>query len=254
MNVFNIAMALIAWAVFIAASVAGMQLGACLPEAHRNKASQNVVSVSMAMVGTLTALVLGLLLSNANSSYTEAQKQLTSTASDLIRIDHLLRLYGPEADEARKAIRLYAAAMSKDVLPIDGRKPNIENEATLDLAAHAEDLIARLAPETVTKRWQQGRLIDVTNRVIQERFRLAKQQYDAIPTALMGLLIFWLALLFGSFGLYAPRHLTSLLVISLSSAAVAGALLLIIELEKPYGGLVHLSAEPLQHAIDVLSR
>ena len=79
-----------------------------------------------------------------------------------------------------------------------------------------------------------------------------KQGLDAIPGALMLLMLLWLVLLFASYGLFAPRHLTSIVVILLSSSAASGAVLLIIDLETPYRGFVHLPPEPLQHAIDVM--
>lgn len=92
------------------AALAGMAVGARLPDHHRSDASHNVVSVSMAVVGTLTALVLGLLLSIANTSFGTKQQQLISVSTDLLRIDQLLRGYGPEADRARAALRQYAGS------------------------------------------------------------------------------------------------------------------------------------------------
>ena len=59
-------LALIVWVLVFAAALVGLAVGARLPDRHRTDESRSVVSVSMAMVGTLTALVLGLLLSNAS--------------------------------------------------------------------------------------------------------------------------------------------------------------------------------------------
>ena len=98
MNSQPTVIAIVVWALVFAAGLAGMWIGARLPEGHRTDDSRNVVSNSMAMVSTLTALVLGLLLSVANTSFGDNQEQLMSTSSDIIRMDHLLRLYGTEAD------------------------------------------------------------------------------------------------------------------------------------------------------------
>ena len=62
-------LALIVWVLVFAAALVGLAVGARLPDRHRTDESRSVVSVSMAMVGTLTALVLGLLLSNASISF-----------------------------------------------------------------------------------------------------------------------------------------------------------------------------------------
>lgn len=254
MNSSPLVIGLVTWVVVFAAAMVGIWIGARLPESHRTNDSRNVVAISMAMVSTLTALVLGLLLSVANTSFRENQEQLMSTSSDLIRMDHLLRLYGPEANEPRVLLRQYAQSMLQDVFPPDDRQRNVENEATLDLVARAENKAALLTPANDTQRWLQPHILDVSDKIIQEHFALVKQRLDAIPNALMVLMLLWLVLLFASFGLFAPPHLTSVLVLMMSSGAASGAVLLIIELETPNRGFVHLSPDPLQHAIEVMDK
>jgi hypothetical protein len=254
MNSSPLLIAFMTWVLVFAAGMAGMWIGGRLPEAHRTSDSRSAVSISMAMVSTLTALALGLLLSVANTSFRENQDQLMSTSSDLIRMDHLLRLYGPEADGSRDLLRQYARSMLQDVFPPPGIERNTENEATLDLVARAENLAALFVPANDTQRWLKPHILDVSDKVIQEHYALVKQELDAIPWALMMLMLLWLVLLFISYGLFAPRHLTSIIVLLLSSGAASGAVLLIIELETPNRGFVHLSPEPLRHAIEVMDK
>jgi|688.fasta_scaffold197197_2 hypothetical protein len=254
MNTSPLIIASVTWVVVFAAALLGMWIGGRLPEEHRTDDSRNVVSISMAMVSTLTALVLGLLLSVANTSFGENQEQLMSTSSDVIRMDHLLRLYGPEADGSRDLLRQYAHSMLSDVFPSEGSQRNVENEATLDLLAKVEQWAALMVPANATQRWLQPHILDVSDRIVQEHFTLVKERLDAIPAALMVLMLLWLVLLFASFGLFAPRHLTCITVLLLSSGAASGAVLLILELETPHSGFVHLSPNPLQHAIDVMEK
>ena len=254
MNAQPLVIALVTWTLVFAAGLAGIWIGSRLPEEHRTNDSRNLVSIAMAMVSTLTALVLGLLLSVANTSFAENQEQLMSTSSDLIRMEHLLRLHGPEADESRDLLRQYANSMLQDVFPPDGSERNVENEATLDLLAKVENWAALLVPANDTQRWLQPRIIDVSDKIVQEHFALVKQRLDAIPAALMVLMLVWLVMLFASFGLFAPWHLTSFIVLLLSSGAASGAVLLILELETPNRGFVNLSPGPLQHAIEVMDK
>jgi hypothetical protein len=128
------------------AALAGMAVGTRLPDHHRSDASHNVVSVSMAVVGTLTALVLGLLLSIANTSFGTEQQQLISVSTDLLRIDQLLRGYGPEADRARAALRQYAASKLADMFPADGGPPDTENDATANLLVETGRMVLELTP------------------------------------------------------------------------------------------------------------
>ena len=245
--------AALTWVLAFAASMIGIWIGVWLPKEHRTEGSRFAVTNSMQMVGTLTAIALGLLISVANKSFRDKQEQLMSTASGLIRMDHLLRMYGPEADSARAFFREYATSMIKDIVPSAGGRTDIENEATLDLAAKAEHTVVFLAPADDIQRWLHPHMLDVVNMLVEEHFELVKQRLDAIPNSLMVLLLLWLILLFGSYGLYAPRHLTSVIFLFLSSAAASGAVLLIIELETPHRGFVRLSPDPLQHAVDVMT-
>ena len=246
--------AIVVWALVFGAGLAGMWIGSRLPPAHRTSESQNVVTISMAMVSTLTALALGLLLSVANTSFTTNQQQLMSTSSDLIRLEHLFRFYGSEADAARESLKGYAHSMMQDLFPPTGEQRNVEDESTLNYIANAENTAALLVPATAMQRWLQPRMLEVSDKIVQEHYALVKQRLDVIPTAVMLLLLLWLVLLFMGYGLYAPRHMTSVIVLLLASGAASAAILLIIELETPNRGFVSLSPEPLQHAIDVMER
>jgi len=250
----SIAVALITWAVSFGAAIIGIAIGARLPEEHRSADSRTVVTACMALVATLTALALGLLLSVAHTSYRANQEQVLVISSDLMRMDRLLRMYGPEASDLRGVLHHYAEAKMADLFPPGGRGQDIENEATLNLLGDLEQGAVLLKPANETQSWIRTQVLDMCAGVSEARWSLVKVRHDAIPTALLVLLIFWLALLFGSFGLYAPGHVTSTLALLLSSAAASGAILLIIDLETPDRGLVRLSADPLRQAISVLGR
>lgn len=249
-----LSISLFAWGVSFGACLLGMWVWPRLPQSHRTSESRDIVNNSALMVSTLTALALGLLLSVADGSFDDSESHVRVTASNLMRMDHMLRLYGPEVDGARKLTRDYAAALLRDIEPPDGQAAGFEDVATLDLMARAESEVALLTPANATQRWLQPHILDVSDRTIQEYFLLVKNRLGSLPSAVVVLLIVWLVLLFAAYGLLAPRHATSLLVLFLTSGAAAGAIFLILEMESPVGGLVHLSPEPLQHAIEVMER
>ena len=66
---------------------------------HLDAQTEAVVKLSMGVVGTLTALVLGLLVATANSSFTASSQEVTSIAANVIQLDHLLRRYGRRRTE-----------------------------------------------------------------------------------------------------------------------------------------------------------
>jgi hypothetical protein len=248
-------LALIVWVLVFAAALVGLAVGARLPDRHRTDQSRGVVSVSMAMVGTLTALVLGLLLSNASVSFRSQSQLLMSISANLMRTDVILRAYGPEANDARAVLRQYAAATLHDIFPPNGGPPQTENEVTLELFGEAERKLANLSPATNVQRWTLEEVkVLVIDGIGNARWKFIVQGENTVPTALLVLLVLWLVLLFASYGLFAPRHATTMVVLLLSSAATAGAIVLIIDLERPIGGFVRLSAEPMEHAVAELSR
>lgn len=249
-----LSISLLAWGLSFGAALAGMWTWPHLPESHRTSESRDLINASALMVSTLTALALGLLLSVADGSFDDSESHVRVTASNLMRMDHMLRLYGPEVDGARHLIRDYAGALLRDIDPPGGRVANLEDVGTLDLLAKAESEVAALTPASGTQRWLQPHILDVSDRTIQEYFLLVKNRLGSLPSAVVLLLVIWLVFLFAAYGLLAPRHATSLLVLLFTSGASAGAIFLILELENPVDGFVRLSPEPLQHAIEVMKR
>ena len=91
---------LIAGLAFVAifgGSLAGIWLSTRLPQPHLTSESRTAISVSMAVVGTLSALVLSLLISNASTSFNTRTLATEGLAVDLVKLDHALARYGGEA-------------------------------------------------------------------------------------------------------------------------------------------------------------
>ena len=220
LNLHPLAISALVWGLVFAASLVGMRIGSLLPEELRTADSRSTVSTSMAMVGTLTEIALGLLLTVANSSFRDNQEQLLSTSSDVLRLEHLYRLYGAEADDARNLLGQYAEATYRDLFSPDGQGFNVENEATLDLIARSESTAAELSPVSKSQEWLQPRMLEVADKIIQQHFALVRNKLAAIPPALIRLLVVWLAILFGSYAVFALLYLSSLVALLLSLGLV----------------------------------
>ena len=76
-----------------------------------------------------------------------------------------------------------------------------------------------------------------------------QQAGNAIQTPLLVVLVFWLAALFASFGLFAPRNANVVAVLGVSAQSVSGAILLILEMNQPFQGLVKVSSAPLRYTL-----
>ena len=81
---------------------------------------------------------------------------------------------------------------------------------------------------------------------------LFEQTGTSISTVLLVIVIFWLALLFLSFGLFAPANTTAIAALVVGALSVSAALFLILELDQPFGGLIEVSNEPILKALKYL--
>jgi hypothetical protein len=70
----------------------------------------------------------------------------------------------------------------------------------------------------------------------------------------LALLIFWVTIIFLSFGLFAPPNATVIATLFLCALSVSGAIFMILELDRPFGGLIQISSVPLRNAIAHLGK
>lgn len=101
----SFAISLIVFLCVFGGAVIGIGLRSYLPEHHQNDASQSVVKLAMGLVATMAALVLGLLISSAKSSYDTQSNEVTDLSARLILLDRVLAHYGPETQETRELLR-----------------------------------------------------------------------------------------------------------------------------------------------------
>ena len=95
-----------------------MLVSRILPKHHLTDQTKSVVNVSMGVVGTLTALVLGLLIAAASSSFNTKNQEVVLIAAAVIRTDRLLRRYSPEAEGLRDLLRRYTAMKIQASSPV----------------------------------------------------------------------------------------------------------------------------------------
>lgn len=68
------------------------------------------------------------------------------------------------------------------------------------------------------------------------------------------ILVRWVTVIFVSFGLFAPRNTTVIVALLICALSVSRAIFLILELDRPYEGLLRVSSAPLHSALAHLGR
>src|SRR5258708_8619543 len=97
--------ALICLCFILAGTLVGVWLRSRLPAQHLSKESESVVKLGVGLIATLSALVLGLLISSAKSTYDAKASEVNQITANIIMIDQLLSEYGPEVRPAREKLR-----------------------------------------------------------------------------------------------------------------------------------------------------
>jgi hypothetical protein len=243
---------LVVFALILAGTFVGWVMRQHLPEHHLTDETKSLVSVSMAVVATISALVLGLLISNANTSFSAVGGEVTALSAQILRLDQIMRRYGPDTDAARETLRQYAERKTADLFPDHPAEVRLDNPLTYELLQQLEDSLLALKPANPRDQWWLGQAMTLAGKIGDTRWLLAQQVGQGTPKAFLALLVFWLTLLFASFGLFAPRNLTSAITLALCAMAVAGAVGMILELEKGFGDLIHVSPQPMRQAVSTL--
>ena len=82
----------------------GTLLRRALPEHHLDEHAKDVVRLGVGLIATIAALVLGLLIAAAKSSFDTQTSQVRQITADLILLDNILAQYGPEARPIRERV------------------------------------------------------------------------------------------------------------------------------------------------------
>ena len=85
--------------------------------------------------------------------------------------------------------------------------------------------------------------------LLQTRWLQYEETTTAVSVPLLVVLVFWLTMIFFSFGVFAPRNATVVATLLICALSVSGAILLILEMYRPYAGLIKLSDAPLRSAL-----
>jgi Protein of unknown function (DUF4239) len=249
-------MTLISVSLFVAlvgAALLGRRVRRYLPEDHLSAESKDAVKLAMGLVATMTALVLGLLVSSAKGTYDTTRSEVIQMAAKVAFLDRVLALYGPEAAEARVELRAVVADAARRIWSTDpGRAaqlaPNQQAGDALYIA------IQRLWPNDDAQRTLKGQVTTLMVDLGQLRSLLVAQSIPSISKPMLIILVSWLVVIFFGFSLLAPPNATTTLALVASAFSVAGAIFLILELDHPFGGLIRIPSEPMINVLSHLAK
>jgi hypothetical protein len=172
-----------------------------------------------------------LLIASAKGSYDTQSTQVTQMTSNVVLLDNLLAQYGPETNDVRNLLRRGTVVLADRMWR--EKSSEVAKANPFEASAASDAFFAKLqqlSPQDDSQRALQARSIQIAADIAQTRLLLFAQTNNSIPMPFLVVLIFWLTIIFGSFGLFAKP-----------SATVFGS------------GLMQISSAPLRSALTPLS-
>jgi hypothetical protein len=247
----NLTAALVAACLFAAVWI-GMRIRRFLPEHHLSADTKDTVKLAMGLVATMSALLLGLLVSSAKSSYDATRGEIIQMAAKVAFLDRVLAAYGPDAATARDRYRATVQEMVGQLWPEKGSTARLAPDVPLGNAVYAA--IQSLSPENDTQRAAKSQAASLAIELGQLRTLLCAQMVPSISKSLLVVVVAWLVVIFLGFSLVAPPNATAALSLLVAALSVSGAIFLILELDHPFGGLIQISSTPLVNALNQVGR
>jgi hypothetical protein len=235
--------------LLIAAVVAGMQFS----EKLLSSDTKDTVKLATGLVATMSALVLGLLVTSAKSAYDTVRSEVIGMSAKIVFLDRVLAGYGPESAEARSLLRQAIEESVNRMWPRESKR-----SGDLTPVTEAGDAvymsIQKLAPKDDTQRSLKTEATDLAVDLGKIRSLLAAQSIPSVSKLMLTVLISWLVIIFFSFSMLAPMNAQAVSALVISALSVCGAIFLILELDHPFGGLIGLSSEPVNKALAQLAK
>jgi len=235
--------------LLIAAILVGIQFS----EKSFSADTKETVKLATNLVATMSALVLGLLVTSAKNSYDAVRSEVINMSAKVVFLDRVLAGYGPEAAEASASLREAVHENINQMWPH-------ESGQSADLTPMKEAgnrvymAVQNLVPRDDTQRSLKTEAINVAVDLGQIRTLLVAQTVPSISKLMLSVLISWLVIIFFSFSMLAPMNFRAVTALIVSALSVCGAIWLILELDRPFGGLIGLSSDPMRNALAQLAK
>jgi hypothetical protein len=251
----SIVVSVVVLACLLAAAALGFFLNGMLPGHHLNTESKDALKIVIGVVGTLTALVLGLVIGSAKSSYDDISAGLTQLTTDIVLLDRVLARYGPEASQSRAFLREAATRRLNALWGGSGiRRQEVgsaETTAANETLAHR---LSELKPENDYQRALRSQAEALTADLARTLLNTQARVGGTVPHAFIVVLAVWLVIMFTGIGALTPGNATARTGVIACAFAFATALFLILELDTPYHGVIQISDAPVRLVLDQLAR
>ena len=235
-------------------ALVGIALHGKLPAHHREADVIDVVKLVMGLLATIAALVLSLLIATAHSSYDTQESEVQALGVRIVQLDAILNHYGPDATEARGLLRQIVASQLERMWPSEAASVNLRAPVAREEGEALVERVANLSATTDAQRFARSRALQLITEMGETRGLLYEQAGGSLSWPFFVILVFWVVMLFVGFGVLTRSNATVLVALFVGALSVAGAIFLILEMNRPYSGLMKISSAPIRGALAAISQ
>jgi hypothetical protein len=240
MNIFFRSLA-IATLTFLCA-IAGFYVRTLFPS-HAALSVDLIRSVS-GLIGTLFAIVLGLLVSSSYSTFNSHQADFDALVTTAANIDLLLKHFPGESDQSRFVLKNMVLRLLHRYWP--DKKGRSAGEISYNDLSHdvTEILEINHAAEKFEKvtRDDLNAIREFSSKFVAIQSNIVRSLSSQMPTLLLAVVFGWACLLFFLYGCVSDANMLGIFFLFLGAIAIASANFLILELTHPYQGTFKVSS------------
>ena len=235
------------------ASLLGMALRGVLADHHLSSDTKDSVKLGMGLVGTMAALILGLLVAAAKGSYDTEKNEVTQMAAKIVFLDRVLANYGPESADSRVLLRRMVEGALNRMWP-EERSQHVQLDPAGSGIEELHKAIQKLTPKNDAQASLRAQAVGMDSDLGQLRWLLFEQSGRSVSMPLLIVVISWLAIIFLSWGLFAPANSIAITALLLAAISVSGAIFVILELDQPFEGVIQIPSAPMRNALAHLGK
>lgn len=243
---------------FVALIVALLMMGGALGAAalrrrvashHFDEETKDVVKLGLGFLATLSALVMGLIVSSSKDSYDTKTEMIHTAAALIIQLDTNLRLIGPEGEPVRHLLQQSVAASMQQLWGVRRSEVVMPADANRQQVRQLQKMLASLPVTSEAQREGQASALRVLGELARINAVAFTERGSNVMPVLLVMVTCWMTLTVMGWNLFAPRNYTVSAVNIVCSLSVASAIFLILEMDQPFGGIVEVSDKPMRAAL-----
>lgn len=243
---------------FVALIVALLMMGGALGAAalrrrvashHFDEETKDVVKLGLGFLATLSALVMGLIVSSSKDSYDTKTEMIHTAAALIIQLDTNLRLIGPEGEPVRHLLQQSVAASMQQLWGVRRAEVVMPADANRQQVRQLQKMLASLPVTSEAQREGQASALRVLGELARINAVAFTERGSNVMPVLLVMVTCWMTLTVMGWNLFAPRNYTVSAVNIVCSLSVASAIFLILEMDQPFGGIVEVSDKPMRAAL-----